>query len=873
MDSNSRIGNGAMIAGHEARRSSAIDKRKKFACVECRQQKSKCDALEKAPEPCTKCSKKGVSCVLQKDYRRTYKRARHQFIEQRFKELTESLSALSANELISKIKEEHVEILDNKNFTKDKMELLKQTESDRKITENMLGHLQRFTDLGGFNESSDVNLKGSAGNPSAFTGMAKDQLQSPPRSLNEIYMNSEDIAELFQEYATKYHPFLPIVDLSMGAERIYKLSPCLFWVIMLIGLRRRVNSTDLMARLSISVKAILAEITISPIIKYSPAEEDEPILNEASVYSVQAFLIYSFWPPLTSSLSADTSWNTIGTAMFQAIRVGLNSAAFSNEYASHSELTTEKLKTWIACNIVSQAIASSFGFPSYVSFDYSVINLTTNSKSKKFPLAIDQMAQMAYFEYQIVNTINSNPGKADAMIGLAEKQPLLNVLSQQLSQLELKLVEEDVDDIRKFLLLVSKVHLLTTFLLDSTSDITEMDSYKFALIKKEVNFETKRGLVKCYNAAIELLKHANRMWEDDPIVVKYFPGVFVLNIWQAACIISKLVHSSLSTFLNITEGKDVYQKAVMMTFNASVLKYDMAYRSSGIMRSIWSLYSNMYDSWKADLNDENRIYEFNLGVAVQSRMSVSVFFDCLYVLRQKSGMAKLERERERKEAYDIEEDDEEITLKKIEKKDSVNNKEVLGSRSKILGLKDPESKARSIIKTIPLDPQPINATSVPTSVSLVTTPNSHVSEGGTSTYSINHTSLSNGTDFTQNKRAVTTSPYVKDITSERTEVTPSNINNKNSVSSAASANSAPAITNNAIPYGSLTEQLNVGQNKVGAHDISQKEENNQLLNQNLANMIKDSPNFVMGNWDNWESDLVWKDVDLLMNEFAFDPSV
>lgn len=30
---------------------------------------------------------------------------------------------------------------------------------------------------------------------------------------------------------------------------------------------------------------------------------------------------------------------------------------------------------------------------------------------------------------------------------------------------------------------------------------------------------------------------------------------------------------------------------------------------------------------------------------------------------------------------------------------------------------------------------------------------------------------------------------------------------------------------------------------------------------------------MMERWDNWESDMVWKDVDLLLNEFAFNPAV
>lgn len=53
----------------------------------------------------------------------------------------------------------------------------------------------------------------------------------------------------------------------------------------------------------------------------------------------------------------------------------------------------------------------------------------------------------------------------------------------------------------------------------------------------------------------------------------------------------------------------------------------MAYRSSGIMRSIWSLFANMYDAWKNDQKEGGgRLNnDFNLGITIKSRMSVNVF--------------------------------------------------------------------------------------------------------------------------------------------------------------------------------------------------------------------------------------------------------
>lgn len=840
---------------------SSSGSRRKFACVECRQQKSKCDAHERAPDPCTKCAKKGVPCVLKKDFRRTYKRARNEAIEKRFKELTRTLTNLSSEEILKKIEQEQTALLDGQNFTKEKVKHLKQICSKASSTDLTIPMIPNWgEELKGLHSSS------------AFT---EEQLKCSPKSLGDIHMSSEDIAELFHEFATKYHPFLPVVDISKGAERIYTLSPCLFWVILLIGLRRKFGATELMTRLSALVKSVLAEITISPIIRYTPSDNDEPVLNVASVYSVQAFLLYTFWPPLTSSLSADTSWNTIGTAMFQAIRVGLNCAEFSKEYATaNSELISEQVRTWVSCNVVSQIIASSFGFPAYVSFDHAVINATRDYQYERenhgLPSSIKQMAQIAHFENQVINTMNSNPSNALGMVGSEQKQPLLHVLNQQLSQLEINLEENDLDDIRRFLLLVAKVHLLTYYFTDafSTHRTNEKDIRSMSLFEIESNFETKRGLVRVYNATIELLSHSTNMWETDPAIIKYFPGVFVLNIWQSACIISKLVHSSLSSILDVARGKKAYQDAVSLTFNASVLKHDMAYRSSGIMRSIWNMFANMHEDWKNDKSSQDEKFgnDFNLGINVKSRMSVSVFFDCLYILREKCGMAKIKRETQQYEEGDDDEDEEEeedgISEGDHSRKDNTN-----GMRERRLSrVKYPEESARKIIKTIPLDPNPINATNTSSGSSLAT-PNSQA------------------TDVLSLKGILNKTSPREEMSANGYRVSNYSPQNTNSIVPDPPASSDVMDNNGGQPIATLPTMLGFSQASPERLTADAAVSNQQILLQQEGSISKvqatqhprelrrESPSITMEHWDNWESDMVWKDVDLLMNEFAFNPTV
>ncbi|CAR27571.1 ZYRO0D01650p [Zygosaccharomyces rouxii] len=825
---------------------SCLSRSRKFACVECRQQKSKCDAHDRAPEPCTKCQKKGVPCVLKKDFRRTYKRARNEAIEKRFKELTRTLTNLSSEEILKKIEQEQQALLDGQNFTKDKVKRLKQSGITVTPTSTAADGSQRANPLGSdwiYEFEHMQNVK----------EMTPEQLKCTPKTLGDIYMSSEDIAELFQEFAKRYHPFLPVIDITKGAERIYRLSPCLFWVMILTGLRRKFGATELMTKLSSMVKSILAEITISPIIRYTPSDSDEPVLNVASVYSVQAFLLYTFWPPLTSSLSADTSWNTIGTAMFQAIRVGLNSAEYSREYATaNHELISEQVRTWVCCNIVSQYIASSFGFPAYVSFDHTVINVSRESPNDAehsgVPTSIKQMAQIVHFENQVINTMNSNPSNALGIVGSEQKQPLLKVLNQQLTQLEINLENNELDSIRKFLFLVAKAHLLTYYFMDafSTHKKNDNDIRTLSLSEIESNFETKCGLVKVYNASIDLLTHSTNMWQRDPAVIKYFPGVFVLNIWQAACIISKLVHSSLSSVLDVAKGKKAYQDAVSLTFNASVLKHDMAYRSSGIMRSIWSMFAKMHDDWKKDRvsQDEKFANDFNLGISVKSRMSVSVFFDCLYILREKCGMAKLKRESRKYE------DDEEYGEEAIQEGSRLEINR--GERERRLSeVKDPEEDARKIIRTIPLDPNPINASNASSTSSL-----------GSPT--------SQTPDVVLLKDMLSRSSPREEIASRRT-----------SSHQLATLPEARAVSSG--PHTSLPSVFSIRKSQEPVRRVPTAEHVRTMASNGGASGAapssvptqpsNESPNAMMEHWDNWESDMVWKDVDLLLNEFAFNPAV
>lgn len=596
---------------------------KRIACVECRQQKARCDAHERAPEPCSRCIKKGIQCVLDTDYKRQFKRVQMARMEEDYKSLK------------------------------------------RRYDEDYVRH--KFARVGAGSMSPSESLavqshrEGSPQGTAAFSPAASSSSSVPPtrvladispavftKSFGEVTLTPEQITELFQNFVQHYHLILPIVTVSHGIERIYRLCPILFWTIMFTSLRgfesehiSKEEALHLYFALSPILKSALAELSISPIARYAPTEFDDPVLNVSSVYSVQAFLLYTFWPPLTSSVSADSSWYSIGIAICQAIRIGLHLQGYSADgmKTQNPVLLEEQARTWAACNALAQSIATAFGFPS-LSTQHALV------PTGKLSPVFEEMLQIQLFERQVADTLNG--------YGNGQQLPMLKLLENELEQLEKKEAIEGLDSFRKLCLMSSRLHLLTYHFLDMPAS----------------SFDLSSGLMKAYDAACRYIRQCATCQAQNPDFARHIPTIYVLTVWQAACIVARLVHSSYSSLLDVMEGKNVYQAAISFARQASIIRHDMAYRASGIMQSTWALFKS--------LHEQNQL---SLKVTITSRMSASVFFDSLWIVRQKSGMIRL-------------------APKSLPDEDNGNN--VKGPNP------EPESDARKIINTIPLDPQPIS---------------------------------------------------------------------------------------------------------------------------------------------------------------------
>lgn len=778
---------------------------RKLACIECRQQKTKCDLDTQADgvKKCSRCLKKNKECILQEDFKRTYKRKKSKLLEEKLLDIAKDImdindgSSLKHNELNGSDKQQLI-IQKLFNERDSIMKLLSNTEKNPSIEPSPIVAIPQVNKNAYI--TSENEMRANNGEPLNTSdvlnydiiSIKSQKLESfldnmSIKTLGNVTLQPEMIKELYLEFVNNYHIFLPIVDISKDPEIIYNLSPSLFWVIILIAMRRlkryhlplnepipannkkiselNIHPNSPMKNLSVLVKNIMAEITMQPIIKYYFMDEElnsreakyEPILNVSSVYSVQAFLLYSFWPSSSSSLSCDTSWNTIGSAMMQSIRLGLNSAQHSVEYKTNNlQFITDQIKTWVANNALSQYIAATFGFPSYISLDYAILNnceLSIYGDSSKIIVLnkpLKQMLHIMKFQNTCIKTLNSNVVDPLGRISEEEKYPLLLKLQQDLNGLEIKMKQDsEIDDIRKFFILTTKISLLSNYFINSNhkktsnttnnsegeepdvdgiekdnqennnNDINAKNQTKDELADEEQRFtskflkdysvetadiKTKLGLTNLNNTCIELIQHCNKMNQKRPDVIRYLPGVFVLNIWQAASIICKLSFSSLQTNIDLKKCKRTYDIAVKLTQGCSLIKFDLPYRSSRIMKSIWYIFENLYTEWLKKHSQD----EFNLNLNIQNRLSASVFFDCLYVLKEHSGLKKKQLMMKKELLQQKQATNGNGTNNNNNNSNNKNNNNSANNNNST-GNNADKTNARKIIATIPLDPEPITA--------------------------------------------------------------------------------------------------------------------------------------------------------------------
>lgn len=426
-------------------------------------------------------------------------------------------------------------------------------------------------------------------------------------TIDKILLSADQINVLFATYVNHYHPYFPILQYKSGPKRLHNTCPTLFWTIMTVATRRQ---TDLHQKLSESLRNLLIQS-----------------LAQQTLWTVQAFLINAHWPPLTSSLSSESSWSMVGHAMYGAVRTGLHYPRYSRDFGrikqqnpdSH-HIETEKIeidvgtmkRTWVACNYAAMFVASILGYPAFSRFE--MVKQETGLWGT--------LVELGRYQSEVSKTLQME-------ISIS----LIQLLHTKLDDLEAKFVSDPHSGIEnpviQFSILFSRVQVLTyTFLIPSLgSHVTDLN--------------VQKSFLKLYTCSLSLIHHAYTYFEPE-----YLPSMFLQTIWQTACVACRIFHSkALKPYLPVDSGRQYFDHARTMVLAGSVLPHDLMYRASEIMTQLWRLYQDRAETSvpvTATVPSDNGTSTVsrtnNIEVLIRSRMSASVFFDCLWTLKEEQGI-------------------------------------------------------------------------------------------------------------------------------------------------------------------------------------------------------------------------------------------
>uniref|UniRef100_A0A060T4K7 ARAD1A18414p n=1 Tax=Blastobotrys adeninivorans TaxID=409370 RepID=A0A060T4K7_BLAAD len=783
---------------------------KRIACIECRQQKVRCDAHERWPGPCSRCAKKKSECVLQPEFKRTSKRRRLEQVEREMEDLKRSLEIQEHEK--RKIVSGSLLELSNPGAGSSAPYSMASREGSVSATGNGVvtgrnGTPPPQTRSWHHNlpEPSYIPKEYERANSMVTPTLSEEDLKCSPKTIESLTLTSETIKNLFVEFVNKYHPFLPVVDVSRGPERIYRQCPSLFWTIMAVASRRYDKDGELMLKLAPLLKTCLSEITISPTTRFISGESNEPFFNVASVYSVQSFLIYTMWPPLTSSISADSSWNMAGIATFSAIRVGLHCPGYAKDFGRIKAdnpiypKISEQIRTWTCCNIVAQTVATVFGFPSFTSFDASVVSACNSDSEIDIPEQIRQMMAIQHLESEIERTLNSNLQDPLGLADISERLSLIQLMARKLDTLELNLGR--LDDIRRFGLLAARVHLMTYYFFDAA---------------KIPHLQHQKGMIQAYNASLALIEHAEASARRSRDFIKYIPSAYVQTLWQTTAIITRIYHSPFAEVVDTTAGKSSFRACVHLISRASLLKHDMAYRASEIMPQLWQIYGAF-----------SRRGTASTKLSVRTRMAASVFFDSLWAMREECGIRSVAPT--------------ELNQRNVQNDDEDGSSNVAtesntrAPSTDALPAESPATRVDKLFEAVPLDPKPLvlRGTSSDTAASAVATP----MNGQGVSLNVSNVRSSDAQPSSQVMVPPPHAPAAPQVYYDpRTALsgsTPSTVGTP--------AMSSPGVQGVSTP-------------KTGADHTTPNSQNNAELTNTLFD---------------WDADMVFRDVDLMMADFGF----
>ncbi|KAH8883028.1 hypothetical protein GQ53DRAFT_830986 [Thozetella sp. PMI_491] len=424
---------------------------KRPACARCRHMKLKCDAGERFPAGCSRCTKAKKTCSIEPGYKTPSK-------DDRLEELERELQTLRAD-------------------------MARQRSRSPRV----------HGSGGGSPNSREGSFDGGSSGPTAMDMPVQIPLIEP-RQLEGYEITPMEFDELLDTFFSVMHPAFPFLPDKAYIVRESVKSPLLFWSIVAATSKASPPHAHLYRQLLNPIRRMVM----------AAAYDTENILQQ-----IQALLILCIWPLPYGATIDDPAWMYCGIITHKALRIGLHRLHTKHEFehtyrpraARDRELERVRRNTWAACFIVNHLVSQQHGVPSTMRMDQVLLRFSAETSDAYNPV-LRCILQIMQRDHAFSLILGHNETTSDGL--LADPLAIIQAYESDLNTLEAQFQHTWTPSIEATFL-GSKLRLYT-YALMRTSDRDSSEGIRFRAAAGPAATDTSVYLARAYSAAMRIVE-------------------------------------------------------------------------------------------------------------------------------------------------------------------------------------------------------------------------------------------------------------------------------------------------------------------------------------------------------------------------------
>ncbi|KAI8262342.1 hypothetical protein K4K58_000647 [Colletotrichum sp. SAR11_239] len=342
-------------------------------------------------------------------------------------------------------------------------------------------------------------------------------------------------------------------------DKLYKLSPILFWTIIAVSSRRYAKDPGLFQFL---VENLPKEVW--------NAVSNPPI----SISTINALLVLCTWPLPTIRFLNDPSASYVAIAQNAALLLGLHTGRGTHpEFCigpnRQTDITDEEACfAWMGCNIQAQRVASSNGLPPPAGFFNEAVNRAAGGRS--LPDALGYFG-LLYEMQKFSNRLNRT------MFSVAEE-------GEGVSDSVIQLLEDELNKLRQ----LQSRHNTDLDLFTILAVQFELQSYYFIPLSTADKSTFRHNVNRAYSTAQAIINLALRL-ESSQRFLYHAPQHVFRTVLDAATVVFDVLLSGHATDLELANAEVSIKNSQEALRRCSVQEGDFAMRVLRMTESYWSL--------------------------------------------------------------------------------------------------------------------------------------------------------------------------------------------------------------------------------------------------------------------------------------------